>query len=88
MIPFVPIRILAPWDFVLFILWCALFGVFGKMYIGTNSAYSDGITRMKNAVWIDLINLILWFVSAIVGGILFFKWMRGGRTTHTGRATV
>jgi H+/Cl- antiporter ClcA len=77
------------WDFVIFILYAALFGLFGKMYIGASDAYQSGIHRMKNAVWIDCINMILWFISAVAGIIMFFLQKRNGRRSlHTGRAKV
>lgn len=50
-------------------------------------AGNSGLQRMKNAVWIDLINMLLWFLSAIYGAVLFFRF-RGHRSLHTGRATV
>jgi hypothetical protein len=48
---------------------------------------NSGVQRMKNAVWIDLINMLLWFLSAIYSAVLFFRF-RGHRSLHTGRATV
>lgn len=76
--------ILCGWDFILFILWVAVFGIFGNMYIKENAEGNGGIMRMKNAVWIDLINMLLWFVSGIVGALGFWRWRRGGKTAHTG----
>ncbi|KAF7514459.1 hypothetical protein GJ744_000229 [Endocarpon pusillum] len=80
--------ILFGWDAILFILWTAIFGLFGSMYINVDPGSDGGISRMKNAVWIDLINMLLWFVSAIVGGIGFWRWRKGSRSLHTGRATL
>ncbi|KAL8660920.1 MAG: hypothetical protein Q9202_006096 [Teloschistes flavicans] len=74
------------WDLVVFILFIALFGLFGNLYIHENPEGDGGIKRMKNAVWIDLINALLWLVTALYGLILFFT--RGGRSTYTGRANV
>ncbi len=74
------------WDTILFILWIALFGLFGKMYIGTR-ADDYGIQRMKNAVWVDLVNALLWLFSAVAMGI-FGGRLRGERTRFTGRAIV
>lgn len=42
---------------------------------------------MKNAVWIDLINMLLWFITAVFAAVWFF-FLRGGRSLHTGRAAV
>ena len=69
------------------ILWTAVFGVFGKLYIHTN-AHGDGDTkRMKNAVWVDLVNMLLWLVTAVLATVAFFS-LRGSRSLHTGRAAV
>jgi hypothetical protein len=44
---------------------------------------------MKNAVWVDLANMLLWFITAVWGTVAFFLHRRsGGRTLHTGRAKV
>ncbi|CAG8948795.1 hypothetical protein HYALB_00012186 [Hymenoscyphus albidus] len=75
------------WDSILFILWIALFGLFGKMYIKENPEGNKGIRRMKNAVWVDLANACLWFISALGMAAYWFKF-RGMRTKWTGRATV
>ncbi|EOD51001.1 hypothetical protein UCRNP2_2226 [Neofusicoccum parvum UCRNP2] len=65
------------WDWVLFILWVVLFGIFGRMYINEAPEYVGGITRMKNAVWVDLTNMLLWFITAVYGSVMW--WMnRGG----------
>ncbi|TAQ83052.1 hypothetical protein B7494_g8624 [Chlorociboria aeruginascens] len=65
-IPFVShIGLLFIWDTILFILWIALFGLFGNMYIKENAEGDSGITRMKHAVWVDLVNALLWLFSAI-----------------------
>ena len=61
--------------------------MFGKMYIHANAQGDSGIIRMKHAVWVDLINMLLWLVTAVMGVVLFFT-MREGRSLHTGRAKV
>ncbi|PMD33113.1 hypothetical protein L207DRAFT_590181 [Hyaloscypha variabilis F] len=88
LIPFTS-RIPFAWvaDTILFILWIALFGIFGKMYIHANAQGDSGIERMKNAVWVDLVNALLWLVSA-VGMLIFWVRHRGARSRWTGRATV
>ncbi|KAL8868598.1 MAG: hypothetical protein Q9174_004887 [Haloplaca sp. 1 TL-2023] len=75
------------WDLVVFILFTAVFGVFGALFIHENAEGNGNITRMKNAVWIDLINMLLWLVTALYGAIMFF-FFRGSKSLHTGRATV
>jgi hypothetical protein len=72
---------------VIFILWCAVFGIFGKMYIHENPEGNGDITRMKNAVWIDLVNLLLWFVGTVFGAA--YWWAHKERHSRfTGRATL
>jgi len=75
------------WDTILFVLWIALFGVFGNLYIHANAAGVPGVQRMKNAVWIDLVNALLWLFSAIA---MAFYWFGGRqkRSQFTGRAIV
>jgi H+/Cl- antiporter ClcA len=75
------------WDTILFILWIALFGIFGKLYIHANAQGDAGIIRMKHAVWIDLTNALLWLISA-VGMTIYWVSHRNNRTRFTGRATV
>lgn len=72
-------------DFFVFVCYLIAFGIFGKMYIPENAEGDSGITRMKNAVWVLLTNLLLWFITAVWGGIAFWRH-RTARTTHTGRA--
>jgi len=88
LIPFFSrIPLLFIWDTLLFILWIALFGLFGNMYIKENAEGDKGIQRMKNAVWVDLVNALLWLVSA-VGMLVFWFKHRNNRSQFTGRATV
>jgi hypothetical protein len=60
------------WDGVLFIFWLAQVGVFGSIYYASplNAEY-EGFTqcvpRMKAAVWIDLVNMLLWFSTFVLG---------------------
>ena len=68
------------------ILWVAVFGVFGKIYIDEEPDRL-GIQRMRNAVWIDLINMLLWFISTVYGVTMFIR-NRRHMTLHTGRATA
>jgi len=76
------------WDWILFCLWTALFGVFGHIYIPAHPTPKQlGQWRMKNAVWIDLVNMILWLLTAIYSTVVCFR-ARDRRTLHTGRAKV
>ncbi|KAL2135949.1 hypothetical protein VTI74DRAFT_6177 [Chaetomium olivicolor] len=60
-------------DWIIFIFWVALFGTFGSIYIGASAPQlRDHETdasrqRMQAAVWIDMINMLLWFASSAIG---------------------
>lgn len=75
------------WNIVLFILWIALFGVFGKMYISENPEGNGGIQRMKNAVWVDLVNALLWLITAMAH-LGYWLQHRERHSRFTGRARV
>ncbi|OHF03361.1 hypothetical protein CORC01_01414 [Colletotrichum orchidophilum] len=75
------------WDVILFILWIALFGLFGNMYIKENAEGDSGIQRMKNAVWVDLANALLWLISALATAGYWWRH-RERRTRFTGRGKV
>ncbi|KAJ6131777.1 hypothetical protein N7471_006992 [Penicillium samsonianum] len=59
------------WDGVLFVLWLAQVGVFGTIYTShVNTKYENAtlsIPRMRAAVWIDLVNMVLWFATMVLG---------------------
>lgn len=87
-IPFIKSYWAFGWDWLLFILWTALFGIFGNIFISAKpTPRQDGIIRMKNAVWVDLVNMLLWLVTATYSTIIWWK-NRSGRTLHTGRGKV
>ncbi len=56
------------------------------MYIKENAEGDSGVQRMKNAVWVDLVNAILWLVSAVGMGVYWVT--RGRKSQWTGRAVV
>ncbi|KAJ4321975.1 hypothetical protein N0V84_005022 [Fusarium piperis] len=79
--------VVAIWDFILFVLWIALFGVFGKMYISEDAEGDSDVQRMKNAVWVDLASALLWFIATLAA--LGYWWKhRDTRSRFTGRAHV
>jgi H+/Cl- antiporter ClcA len=86
-ISYTTVAILFAWDAILFILWCAVFGLFGSMYIHEKAEMDSGVQRMKNAVWVDLVCLLLWFITSIIGVVGFFRG-RNNRSLHTGRADL
>ncbi|OTB07333.1 hypothetical protein M426DRAFT_249242 [Hypoxylon sp. CI-4A] len=75
------------WSFVLFVLWIALFGLFGSMYIHEEPEGNSDIQRMKNTVWIDLVNALLWLIGFIASAAYWFTH-RERRSRFTGRAKL
>lgn len=62
------------WDTVLFVLWMAQVGVFGNIYIRHDSDIqqpyveaTQSITRMRAAICIGLINMLLWLLTTVLG---------------------
>ncbi|TKX19759.1 hypothetical protein C1H76_7957 [Elsinoe australis] len=79
---FVTVTRLGWWtiDWVLFILWTALFGSMGSIYIGGDASdYQDvtqSVTRMKVALWFDLLNMLLWLATGIYGMVFCVRARR------------
>lgn len=87
-IPFIKSHWAFGWDWLLFILWTALFGIFGSLWIKEKpTPEQHSHTRMKNAVWVDLVNMLLWLVTAVYSTISWWR-NRSTRTLHTGRGKV
>ena len=87
LISYTTVAILFAWDIILFILWVGVFGLFASMYIHERPEMDGGVQRMKNAVWIDLICMLLWFITGVIGALGFF-FGRENRSLFTGRARV
>lgn len=51
-----------------------LFGIFGKMYFPEKPELDLGIVRMKHAVWVDLVNWLLWTITMVWSGL---RWWKG-----------
>lgn len=75
------------WSFVLFVLWIALFGLFGSMYIREDPEGNDGVQRMKNAVWVNLANALLWLIGTVASAAYWWSH-RERRSRFTGRARL
>ncbi|OJD31354.1 uncharacterized protein BKCO1_4900038 [Diplodia corticola] len=86
LLPMVKSLFFFAWDWVLFVLWVALFGVFGRMYIGEEVEYDGGVRRMKHAVWVDLACMVLWFVTAVYGTVMW--WINRGGVRVLGKSEV
>ncbi|KAI2464754.1 hypothetical protein F4781DRAFT_411895 [Annulohypoxylon bovei var. microspora] len=88
LVPFILRFALVPiWSFIIFVLWIALFGIFGSMYIHENPEGNSDIQRMKNAVWVDLVNALLWLIE-FVGSAAYWWMHREQRSRFTGRANL
>ncbi|KAJ4256203.1 hypothetical protein NW762_009281 [Fusarium torreyae] len=58
------------WDLILFVAWLVVFGIFAAIFLHRSSddKYKGSSTgAMKTAVWIDMVNSILWLVSGLYG---------------------
>lgn len=74
----------------MFFLWVSQFGVFGMIYIGgkngTNEDATRSVTRMKVAVWMDFVNMLLWFATAV--GRIVWCCIVGRVTRRTDRGDL
>ncbi|KAA8647108.1 uncharacterized protein ATNIH1004_005791 [Aspergillus tanneri] len=58
------------WQGVLVILWTVVFGIFAEKFVGSDQK------KMRRAVWVDLVNLVMWIGSAGWAGL---KWWKGNQ---------
>jgi H+/Cl- antiporter ClcA len=77
---------LLAWDAIVTILWAAVLGVFGSMYINENPEMDAGIQRMKNAVYWDAANLALWAIGVIYLVVLYTS--KSGKRMYEGKKRV
>ncbi|KAM3427454.1 hypothetical protein NHJ13734_008975 [Beauveria thailandica] len=90
LVPFIfhALGFVAPiWNLVLFILNITLFGVFAKLYLHEDARGNGAVTRMKNAIWVDLTSALLWLLVALASAGYWWKH-RDVRSRFTGRAHV
>jgi hypothetical protein len=81
------VALLFAWDFVLVILFAALSGIFGSMFMHEAVEMEWGIHRMRVAVGFDLAGLVLWFVTGCLGLWWTMAERRGaGRVSPRGKA--
>jgi H+/Cl- antiporter ClcA len=80
------VALLFAWDWIMVILWAALSGVFGSMYINEKVEMQSGIHRMKVAVGFDLAGMVLWFLTAALGLWWFLTERRSGGKMSRGKA--
>ncbi|KAL4992930.1 hypothetical protein BDV10DRAFT_200218 [Aspergillus recurvatus] len=69
------------WEITIVILWLVVFGIFGKLYIGVEVSgggrHESRLKAMHRAVWVDLVNLILWTITGTWRGL---RWRRSRAT--------
>ncbi|KAG8169540.1 hypothetical protein KVR01_000285 [Diaporthe batatas] len=76
------------WDLTLFLLWIVVFGIFAGIFLhrDNDDSYKGSSTiSEKGAVWVDLVNAILWLVSGTYGFVKTF--MSGKVDTLGGKVT-
>ncbi|KAJ4424446.1 hypothetical protein N0V82_000968 [Gnomoniopsis sp. IMI 355080] len=60
------------WDLGLCFLWIVVFGIFMQIFHNRSSddSYQGSSTSVqKAAAWLDLVNVLLWLISGVYGGI-------------------
>ncbi|KAF2398021.1 hypothetical protein EJ06DRAFT_532387 [Trichodelitschia bisporula] len=71
-------------DLIFMLLWLIVFGLFAAIY---RTAKDQKVTkpgwhkpmegpsliRMKHAVWVDMVNAVLWFITGVWGAIQFWR---------------
>lgn len=73
------------WDFALFVCWLVAFGVFAGIFL---HRHGDEVFKgakpapMKIAVWIDLVNALLWLVSGVYGALKTFLGEQADQMTE------
>ncbi|KAK6542680.1 hypothetical protein TWF694_006624 [Orbilia ellipsospora] len=84
-LPFFPLRFFFIWDILLFIFWLTVFAIFASLYMHEDPEGNYDIEQMRDAMWLDLVNWILWLISSCVEFWYFWRY-RHQRTMLTGRA--
>lgn len=76
------------WDWVLFILWVAQFGIFGKLYLGNDNTSQDygftqSVSRMNAAAWMSLANMLLWLAIGVHDIVRCCAMRKTTKSTYT-----
>jgi hypothetical protein len=75
------------WSFVIFVLWVAVFGLFGRIYFNAKPDSDLDIKHIRAVVWIDLTNTIVWLLGTVFSGVEYWL-VHTRRSRFTGRAKV
>ncbi|TWU72832.1 hypothetical protein ED733_001939 [Metarhizium rileyi] len=73
-----------PWDAFLFVAWMSVFGTFAHLFLkrkADDKYRGSNTAAMKIALWIDLTNAVLWFLSALYGWFKAFAARKADRLT-------
>ena len=73
------------WDLTMFVMWLVVFGIFAGIFLKRDSdePYKGSSTgAMKTAVWVDLVNAILWLISGTYGAIKTFVGEKANSLTN------
>ncbi|KAI1500834.1 hypothetical protein F5X99DRAFT_223720 [Biscogniauxia marginata] len=69
--PFLRSHRMFAWDLVLFILWVAVFGTFANVFLplpdDQDEYQGTSVSLMTAAVWLDLVNCLLWLITGVYG---------------------
>ncbi|KAI0002393.1 hypothetical protein F4779DRAFT_622306 [Xylariaceae sp. FL0662B] len=67
------------WDLMLFIFWIATFGIFAVIFLkrGDKPYEGNSVTFIKTAVWINLVNAVLWLITGLWGSFRAFVTRKG-----------
>lgn len=85
-------RVLLPvfvWECVLVVNFLTVFGIFAKIFLGAGGSGKGGDeTRMRRAVYLNVVVLGLWVGSALLMGVRWWKGRRVGGGQEDGEKGV
>lgn len=56
----------------------AVLGIFAPLYINGVPSFGGSSTQVNSAAFVDLTNMILWFVTGLCGAAVFVRTRYGG----------
>lgn len=60
------------------VFWIAVLGIFARLYIDDYPSGGGSSKKVKSATFVDLTNMILWFVTGLCGAAVFVRSRYGG----------
>lgn len=77
-------------DMTIFVLWLAQVGVFGTIFYPTvrpeYTGSTTSVSRMRAAVWVDLVNMVLWLLTAVLRVARSIRARKESRKASKGNA--